>query len=265
MKRPRLSEADKKSVALSPDEVVRCVVDVVVETTSNLGLQFDMIVEPCAGDGRLGFAVKEAAKKEAVLFDVFPRHRAVQKFDLLNDHHMKTVIKRLSGHRCLIVLNPPFNPKEKLMRICSDALGLEGAEFCVLVLPGLYLDLKQLDKLLPRMWHVGHIRKLESQLFDQPLLQKSTSELMLAIVFCTRKSYLRQTMSEEHARQHESFRLVGPKDNWHQALWTGAITDPVAVFNNGEKKTRPWSVEICGVLERVRSQTNMPAREVEII
>src|SRR5689334_19867300 len=82
-KRSRLTDDEKKSVALSPDAVVERVVDVVQQTTAKLNAEFDMIVEPCAGDGRLGRAIEKATKKTLLLFDVYPQNNYVQNLDVL--------------------------------------------------------------------------------------------------------------------------------------------------------------------------------------
>jgi hypothetical protein len=250
MKRGRLIADDKKSVALSPEAVVACVKKLVRQTIIQIPeYRCDIVLEPCAGDGRLGRAVLHALqesnivggagkRQECILFDIRPQAKDVKKLDVLSERDMQGLRKSLQGHKCMVVLNPPFNPKDELKRICSASLGLEGATTCVLVLPGVYRDPSLLDKLLPRWWHVEGIEDLDFQKFEQPLLKKTTSDLMLAIVFAVRKSYLRQSAveSDEKVSSQRLFEFVSVNDKWHHAFQTGAIQHPIQIKSPGEKR-----------------------------
>ena len=246
MKRLRLTEDEKKSVAYSPEAVVSCVRQIAQETLAKLNMSVDMVVEPCAGDGRLGRAVfnvvnvSRAKKEGLLLFDVCPAEKKVKKFNVLRDRDMAVVSRSMTGHRCMVVLNPPYNPKEELRRICVASLGLPGAETSILVLPGVYRDPLLLDKLIPRWWHVEAIENMDFQKFEQPLLEKTTSDLMLAIVFLVRKSYLRQSPveSEDKLESQRLFQFVAENGDWDQAFQTGAIQHPIQIKMPGQ--IRPY-------------------------
>ena len=242
VKRPRLTDDEKKSVAYSPEAVVSCVRRIAQGILANTTLSVDLVVEPCAGDGRLGRAVCEvmnvprAKKVGLLLFDVCPAGKEVKKLNVLSERDVAVVSKSMTGHKCLVVLNPPFNPKNDLRRICSASLGLEGANLSILVLPGVYRDPFLLGKLLPRWWHVELIENLDFQKFEQPLLNKTTSDLMLAIVFVIRKSYLRQTPVDcvDKLETQGLFQFVEENGDWDQAFQTGAIQHPIKIKMPGE-------------------------------
>lgn len=245
MKRVKLSDADKRSVSYSPDEVVECVRRMVEQCLRELSVTVDLIVEPCSGDARLGNAAVQGAAManvatQSFFFDLLPATGAkhVKRLDLLSDKDMREIGKVLQNKDVLVVLNPPFNPKEKLLSVCTASLGMQGAKFAVLVLPGVYRDASKLDKLLPKFWHVQAIETLENQRFEQPLLSKESAKLMIVIVFLVRKNYLRQTALEEddNSYQFERFKLVAADDDWDHAFQTGAIQQPVKVKKPGEDR-----------------------------
>lgn len=228
----------ERSVCLSPKRLVDRFALLLCNELKRHAVSIDMIVEPCAGDGRLGKTVhSNIPGSEYALFDLSPRDQDVEKGNILDDCFVRSLNERRSfaTKKNVLVLNPPFRPEVTFEAICKAALAIPGLDTCGLVLPGLFLDFERLDKLLPCWWHPLVVERVSGLNFEQPDLQSAAAEITVAVVIARRRSYPRPAWLGTCEVAPCGFEYVPCKSGeWHQAFEFGGVRRPIQVRNSGQ-------------------------------
>lgn len=128
-----LTVSEKENAALPPTCVVTRLAQMVLSTVAE-NVTIDVLLEPCAGDGRLGRAIAEQllpsiTSLTSIQFDKHPLHDdgQVECIDFCDGEQVGALNQRLmmlNDSRALVIINLPYNAPRMLETLTRNLISM---------------------------------------------------------------------------------------------------------------------------------------------